>query len=332
MEQSLKLFLIILSLQWSVSSQVDEDIQKSDDEIFGRKPDMQINRFISANSEDFYKHLELSPTEQLVKVEKTGYQEEGIDCLNPQFAYILTRVKEPAISQVKKSFLDPVSGQLIVLSDKFYFYSLNALLSNVVSSDVNLENYKSGNSLTDNLLDDDNESSFESNAHSPGQFDSKSFPFMENYRDLISELQLVKTKYRNSFYNSGSSDQHGEPYHLFFMGSWVSIVHLGLGVNKSFNLGIRDHKFNRVTVSGLIEGSIHVAFYELLSNHILFFTYNTITHDFKRVSDFDMTQFQVQGAEISMSYAYNADLNLHYTTILTLRGIYKFDFDNLTEK
>ena len=44
----------------------------------------------------------------------------------------------------------------------------------------------------------------------------------------------------------------------------------------------------------------------------------------------DLSQFQVQGAELSMSYAYNKSLDLHYIAIITLRGIYKFDFDKMT--
>jgi hypothetical protein len=70
----------------------------------------------------------------------------------------------------------------------------------------------------------------------------------------------------------------------------------------------------------------------MLSNHVFFYTYNTITHEFKQLTEFDMSQFQVQGAEISMCYAYNKDLDLHYVALLTLRGIYKFNFDILTSK
>ena len=68
--------------------------------------------------------------------------------MNPFFTDILTRMKEPAINDVKRSFLDPISGSLIVLSDKIYFYDINNLMKETVSSDIDLSNYEKGDSAS----------------------------------------------------------------------------------------------------------------------------------------------------------------------------------------
>jgi hypothetical protein len=128
-------------------------------------------------------------------------------------------------------------------------------MKTVVSSDIDLENYKAGNSLSDDIQTKayEDRSDFKTNPRSPGGFQSSSFNFMDNYKNLISEKQLVKTKYRNSYFNSGNSEKPGEPYHLFFMGSYVTFINIGLDLNKSFFMNIQDHKFNRITVSKTLD-------------------------------------------------------------------------------
>lgn len=183
-----------------------------------------------------------------MKIEKLNYNEEGIDCTNPFFTYILTRIKEPAVSQVKKSFVDSLSGNLIVLSDKIYFYAIDSLMSKKISSDINIENYKKGNSLAQSSRMTQGKKLFESNPRSPGEFESKSFDLMENYQNLISEKQFVNTLYRTSTLNSGENLNNSSPYHFFFMGDYLVVINLERGLNKNFNMKILSNKYNRFTV------------------------------------------------------------------------------------
>ena len=194
----------------------------------------------------------MNPSQQIVKIEKLNYNEEGIDCTNPFFTFILTRIKEPAISQVKKSFVDSISGNLIVLSDKIYFYAIDSFMSKKVSSDINIENYKKGNSLAQSTRMSQGKDSFESNPKSPGEFEAKSFDLMENYQNLVSEKQFVGTLYRTSTLNSEKNSKDPSPYHLFFMGDYMIIINLDKGLNKNFNMGILANKYNRFTVCRII--------------------------------------------------------------------------------
>lgn len=192
----------------------------------------------------------MEPSQQIVKIEKTGYKEEGIDCLFPQFTDILTRLKEPAISQVKRSFIDPVTGSLIVLSDKIYFYEIDSLMTNAKSSDIDLENYKSGDSVKGAVAWKAMKegSQFQANPRSPGEYSSRSYPFMDDYKDKISEEQLIATLYRTSSLYSSADLKDPSPYHLFFMANYLTVINVQKNVNLTFELKIKPHKYNRYTV------------------------------------------------------------------------------------
>lgn len=177
------------------------------------------------------------------------YKEEGIDCIFPQFTDILTRLKEPAINQVKRSFVDPITGNLIVLSDKIYFYEIDSLMTNAKSSDINLENFKKGNSINGNVdWDAKKGPKFEANPRSPGEYNSRSYSFMDKYKEKIKEEEIVGTLYRTSTIYSKDGVKDESPYHLFFMGTYLTIINLQKNINKSEKLLIKPHKYNRYTV------------------------------------------------------------------------------------
>lgn len=83
----------------------------------------------------------------------------------------------------------------------------------------------------------------------------------------------------------------------------------------------------------MVDDKVHVIVYEMLTNIIKYFTFDTITQSFAMDEYMsDLSKFQVQGAELSLSYAYNAELSLQYIAMITLRGIYKIDFDPFTKR
>ena len=170
--------------------------------------------------------------------------------MNPFFTDILTRMKEPAINDVKRSFLDPISGSLIVLSDKIYFYDINNLMKETVSSDIDLSNYEKGDSAS---LKEEQLSEFQSSPKSPGAFAALSFAFMDDYKEKFSEEDLLSSIYRSSTITPGNTSKDSSPYHLFFMGSYVTIINTNSNkpINKSFDLKIKVHRTNRFTVCRL---------------------------------------------------------------------------------
>lgn len=128
-------------------------------------------------------------------------------------------------------------------------------MSTKVSSDINLENYKKGDSLSDpisNMIqgDDgnDDDTLFKTNPRSPGDFESRSFDLMNDYQKEITELQFIGTLYRTSTLNSGENTKEASPYHFFFMGQYLIVINLEKDLNKNFNMNILSSQYNRLTV------------------------------------------------------------------------------------
>lgn len=76
-----------------------------------------------------------------------------------------------------------------------------------------------------------------------------------------------------------------------------------------------------------------MAVYQLLANTITFFTFNTVELTLSMDErGLDLSEFQVQGSELSLAAGYSHELDLQYVAMVTLRGIYKFDYDPFTQE
>ena len=67
----------------------------------------------------------------MVKIEKKQRSEEGIDCLEPVIWEPMISVTKPNLNNIKTSFLDSKSQELIVVADKIYFLKLNDFVSHI---------------------------------------------------------------------------------------------------------------------------------------------------------------------------------------------------------
>ena len=104
----------------------------------------------------FYQDLKLEPTQQLIKIEKIDYTEEGIDCENPAYLRLLTQVQNPYLKDVYESFLDSESKYLITFSDKIYFTPLTEFMSKAESNTEDLNTFMFGNTNEFRLLEETN--------------------------------------------------------------------------------------------------------------------------------------------------------------------------------
>ena len=218
-----------------------------------------FSKSLDSDYEKFYQKLDLSPSQQIVKIEKSKYEEEGIDCLKPKITKVLTKLKEPAISGIGKSFLNSETGQLIVISDQIYFYKIDDFLEEKVSVQTNLTNFVKGDSINNG-----NEKfvKSETNPRSAGHFVSKNFKIMTNQEFEVSNKDVMSSVY---MVNPILLKNEDSVYNFFFIGRFLRIVNLDKNIDLSFDLKIYPNKNNSITVSNkfIIQRIIRILFYLL---------------------------------------------------------------------
>ena len=191
----------------------------------------------------------------------------------------------------------------------------------------NNENNFNAENETDQNKNDSNEKGIDKSTidiSSIDNYQKKSFDYLPGFFRYVEESEFDTMEYYQSVDNSSGNDSI---YHLFFINQYLIIINLENNYNHTIDLKTKPHPFNRYTVTPVIDGSFYIAAYELLDNTLKFFKFDLVTKNEKINIEFDLNRFIVQGEELSIAQSYNQEINLHYIVILTLRGIFKFDFD-----
>ena len=79
--------------------------------------------------------LGITKSQKVVKIEKKERSEEGIDCIRPVIWEPMVAVTKPNLKNIKTSFIDAKSQELIVVSDKIYFIKLKDFVTHATPKD-----------------------------------------------------------------------------------------------------------------------------------------------------------------------------------------------------
>ena len=206
----------------------------------------------------FYQDLKLEPSQQLIKIEKIDYNEEGIDCERPVYLSLLNQVETPNVKDIYESFLDFESKYLITFSEKIYFTPLTEFMSKFESSSANNNNFMYGNNTNEFRLLEETEGSGDNSDETDETdetddnitytdikaFKNTEFDFPTKYKDLI--------KIENVKYFAVKDPEHDTVYHLFFMQQYMIIINVDNNFIDIKDLEIKPHVFNEHTVSKTI--------------------------------------------------------------------------------
>jgi hypothetical protein len=207
---------------------------------------------------------------------------------------------------------------------------------NVGDNNSNNDSANDGNPASNN--DDDNDddnglnSGFDKSKITTTSIESlnkTSFDYLSGFFNLVDESEFDKMEYYQSV---DTSSPEKSIFHLFFINQYVIVINLETNFNHTINLKTKPHVFNRYSVTPIIGNSFYIVAYELLDNTLKFFKFDISTQQETLSIEYNLNTFIVQGEELSMTQSYNEELNLHYIVLLTMRGIFKFDFDSALRK
>lgn len=232
--------------------------------------------------------MQLEPSQQIIKIEKDSNDEEGIDCQNPGFTHLLFKVKQPNIKNVRNSFLDSKTNNLIVFSDKIFFIKLDEFMKNVKTTEQNLDTLAFGNNLNQRILEEinnqkgqektsdtkandgkdnkSNDSKDQEGANKPQEnpdillseneyqsidsFSTNSFEYSPQLLSIINENTFKHMKYLQTF---NPDDIEKTLNHLFFVDHFLIIINQENRPSKTIDLKIRAHTFNQFSVSNYLQ-------------------------------------------------------------------------------